>query len=66
VIAEVGLVLMVTADVGFDTQPAVLVNVNVTVPAETPVTIPSLVTVALVILLLTHVPPVVGERVVVD
>jgi hypothetical protein len=66
VIAEVGLVLMVTADVGFDTHPVVLVNVNVTVPAETPVTIPSLVTVALVILLLTHVPPVVGERVVVD
>ena len=34
-------------------------------PAEAPVTIPALVTVATAGLLLTHVPPVVGDKVVV-
>jgi hypothetical protein len=66
VMEEVGFAFIVTAGVAFDTQPAVLVKVNVTVPAETPVTTPSLVTVALAVLLLVQEPPVVGESVVVD
>jgi len=41
------------------------VKVNVAVPAATPVTTPAEVTVATDGLLLTHVPPVVGDRVVV-
>jgi hypothetical protein len=39
--------------------------VNVTLPAATPVTTPALVTVALVLSLLVHVPPVVGDKVMV-
>jgi hypothetical protein len=41
------------------------VNVNVAVPAAIPVTTPALVTVATAVLLLVHVPPVVGETVLV-
>ena len=39
------------------------VNVNVTVPAATPVITPALVTVAIAVLLLVHVPPLVGDKV---
>ncbi len=67
VILTVGLTIVVMADVGSETHPVVVfVNVNVAVPGATPVTTPALVTVAKAVLLLTHVPPVVGERVVVD
>lgn len=53
--------------VAFDTQPvAVFVNVKVADPAVIPVTTPAFVTVAIDVLLLTHVPPLVGERVVVE
>ena len=38
---------------------------NVAVPAATPVTTPAFVTVAIALLLLAHVPPVVGDKVVV-
>lgn len=41
----------------------VSVNVNVTVPAATPVTTPALSMVAIAGLLLTHVPPAVGDKV---
>lgn len=44
----------------------VLVNVNVAVPAETPVTTPLLVTVATAGLLLTQLPPLVGDKPVVE
>jgi len=48
-------------------QPVdVCVNVKLTDPADIPVTSPALVTVATAGLLLAHVPPVVGERVVVN
>src|SRR5439155_2648611 len=39
------------------------VNVNVTLPADTPVITPALVTVAMAVLLLVHVPPLVGDSV---
>lgn len=66
VILTEGLALMVIVAVGFDTQPVlVFVKVNVAVPAATAVTTPALVTVAIPVLLLTHVPPVVGDNVVV-
>jgi hypothetical protein len=39
------------------------VKVNVTVPADTPVITPALVTVAMALSLLTHVPPEVGDNV---
>lgn len=67
VILAVGRALTETGEVGADTHPVVvLVNVKVTVPADTPVTTPALVTVATDGLLLTHVPPVTGVSVVVD
>ena len=45
-------------------QPVVpSVNVNVTVPAATAVTVPLLATVATDGLLLTHVPPLVGDNI---
>jgi hypothetical protein len=67
VIFVVGRALTVTALVASDGQSVLLlVNVNVTVPPLTPVTIPPLVTVATIVLLLAHVPPVVGFSVVVD
>jgi hypothetical protein len=56
----------VTVLVALDTQPLLLVNVNVAVPAPTPVTKPAFVTVATEVLLLTHVPPVLGLNCVVD
>jgi hypothetical protein len=57
----------VIALVAFEIQPVVVfVNVNVAVPAPMPVTKPAFVTVAIDVLLLTHVPPVVGESVVVE
>jgi hypothetical protein len=65
VMDTVGLAITVTVGVGTEAQPLELVKVNVTVPAATPVTIPALVTVALAVLLLVHVPPVVGDKVVV-
>ena len=47
-------------------QPVVeLVKLKSTLPVETPVTIPALVTVAILLLLLDHVPPVVGDKVIV-
>ena len=47
-------------------QPVVeLIKLKFTLPVETPVTIPALVTVALLLLLLDHVPPVVGDKVIV-
>lgn len=67
VMLTVGFETMVTALVGLETHEVeVCVNVNVTEPALTPVTTPAFVTVAMAGLLLTHVPPVVGESVVVD
>lgn len=57
----------VTAGVGFDWHPVLLlVNVKVTVPAAIPVTSPALVTVATALLLLAQVPPLVGDKVVVE
>jgi uncharacterized protein (DUF362 family) len=67
VIFVVGRALTVTVFVASDGHSVVLlVNVNVAVPPFTPVTTPPLVTVAIAVLLLTHVPPVVGLKVVVD
>lgn len=58
----VGLPMILMADVALEIQPvAVSVKVNVAVPAETPVTTPALVTVAIAGLLLSQVPPVVGD-----
>jgi hypothetical protein len=66
VIFVVGRALTVTVLVASDGQSVVLlVNVNITVPPLTPVTTPALVTVAIPLLLLAHVPPVVGLNVVV-
>jgi len=63
VMLTTGVLLTVTAAVGRETQPVVvLVKVNVAVPAETAVTTPSLVTVATAGLLLTQVPPMVGDN----
>jgi hypothetical protein len=66
-ILTVGSALTVIAPVGEDTQPVFeSVKMKVAVPAEIPVTTPALVTVATVGSLLTHVPPVVGDKVVVS
>jgi hypothetical protein len=63
IILTVGNELIVTAGVAKDVQPvAVLVNVNVAVPLATPVTTPVLLTVAVAVLLLTQVPPVIGDK----
>jgi hypothetical protein len=60
-----GKAVTVTAEV-FALQPVVLfVKVNIALPAAIPVTIPALVTVALVRSLLDQVPPVTGEIVIV-
>jgi hypothetical protein len=56
----------VTVPVAFDIQPLLLVNVNVAVPAPMPVTKPAFVTDATAVLLLVHVPPVLGLNWVVD
>jgi hypothetical protein len=66
VILTVGFAFTITWGVGKDVQTEpVWVNVNVTVPLATPVTTPVLATVATALLLLAHVPPVVGDKVVV-
>lgn len=57
--------LTVTEEVVLLQPVAVSVKVNVTVPVDTPVTTPALVTVASVLSLLTHVPPVEGLNVMV-
>ena len=59
-----GKVFTVTNDVVL-LHPLPFVKVNVALPAETPVTTPALVTVATAVLLLVHVPPVVGDKVMV-
>ena len=56
-----GRLFTVTVDVVLEQPVAVSVNVKVTVPAESAVTSPSLVTVAIELLLLVQVPPVNGE-----
>lgn len=67
VILTTGRALTVTAAVGMDTQPVPdKVNVKVAVPADTPVTTPAFVTVATAGLLLSQVPPEVGDNVVVN
>lgn len=52
----------VIVGVALEIHPAVLVNVNVTVPALKPVTNPALLEVATSALLLDQVPPVVGDN----
>lgn len=67
VMLTTGRALTLTAGVGAEIQPVVvLVKVNIAVPADIPVTTPALVTVAIAALLLAHVPPLVGESVVVE
>ncbi len=61
-----GKAFTVTAGVAAEVQPVVVfVKLKVAVPPDTPVTTPALVTVATAALLLAHVPPVVGDKVVV-
>ena len=63
----IGLAITVTVLEGLEIQPVVLfVKVKVTVPAFTPTTYPALETVAIELLLLSHVPPVEGDNVVVE
>src|SRR5258706_5225247 len=62
----VGSALIVTADVVLLQVVVVLVNVNVTLPAATPVATPALVTVAREGLLLTQVPPLIGLNVIAE
>ena len=59
----VGRALTVTEEVALAHPVVPSVNVNVTDPAATPVITPALVTVATAVLLLVHVPPVVGDKV---
>ena len=63
---KTGIVLTVTEPVVAEHPVALFVNVNVVLPVDTPVTKPEFVTVAIPVLLLTHVPPDEGERVVVE
>ena len=65
VMLTVGKALIVTVPVVLLQLVVDEVNVKVADPAATPVTTPAEVTVATDVLLLTHVPPVVGDRVVV-
>lgn len=66
VILTTGKAVTVTGALAAETQPVLaLVYVKVAVPAETPVTTPVLVTVATDGALLTHEPPVEGDKVVV-
>src|SRR5205814_9571118 len=58
-----GFALTVTDEVVLLHPVDVCVNVNVTEPADTPVVTPALVTVAIAVLLLVHVPPLVGDKV---
>ena len=63
VMFTVGLLITVIGDVGAEVQPVkVDVKVKVTVPTPTPVTRPLFATVAIPLLLLCHVPPVVGDN----
>ena len=63
----IGVASTVTGAVAAETQPvAELVKINVAVPAEMPVTTPTLLTVATAGFVLTQVPPATGERVVVN
>jgi hypothetical protein len=63
VMVAVGGLSTVILAVGFEAQPVeVLVKVKLAAPVLTPVTLPAFVTVAIVGLLLTHVPPVVGDN----
>jgi hypothetical protein len=64
-IVAVGSALIVTEEVVLLQLVVPSVNVKVTLPAATPVTSPALVTVALVASLLSHVPPEVGDKVIV-
>ena len=57
--------LTVTLVVVLEQPVAVRVKVNVTLPEATPVTKPAFVTVAIALLLLTHVPPIAGVRLIV-
>ena len=62
VIVAVGGLSTVTFEVASDAQPVLeLVNVKLAVPVLTPVTSPELFTVATAELLLTQLPPEVGE-----
>jgi hypothetical protein len=63
VILTVGSAFTVTDDVVLEHPVDVCVKVKVAVPPATPVTTPPLVTVATAVLLLLHVPPVVGDKV---
>lgn len=65
VILPTGQELTVIARVGNDIQPPVFVKVKVADPTDNPVTIPSLLTLATFVLLLDHVPPLVGDNLVV-
>jgi hypothetical protein len=69
VVAGVGVIagfaFTVTALVVFVHPVPVCVKVNVTIPAATPITTPAFDTVANAVLLLCHVPPVVGVNVIV-
>jgi hypothetical protein len=58
-----GTALTVTDEVVLLHPVAVFVNVNVTLPADTPVMTPAFVTVATAVFELAHVPPVVGDNV---
>jgi len=67
VMFTVGLAFTVIGAVAVETQPELVsVYEKVAVPFPTPVTTPALVTVATPGELLTHVPPVVGDKVVVE
>jgi hypothetical protein len=66
-IVAIGNAFMVMAAVGAELQPVlVFVKIKEADPLATPVTTPASVTVATAVLLLAQVPPVVGERVVVE
>ena len=67
VIAAVGGLSTVMLLVALEEQPVEeLVNEKLAVPVFTPVTLPALFTVATVVMLLTHVPPEVGESCVME
>lgn len=67
VMLTIGAAFTVTGAVAAETQPVTAsVKVKVADPADTPVTTPALVTVAIAGLLLAQVPPVVGDKVVVS
>ena len=62
-VGAAGAALMVTDEVVLLQFVVPSVKVNVTVPADTPVITPALVTVAMALSLLTHVPPEIGDKV---